>query len=469
MKKHFSILLFLFPLVLNGQISTFKSGDNSPFSENYSTETAVCNADTAHNLSIYPRLFSVGNLSENETSSSYIVGASLHAIHKNKITITSTFDYLGGNHNVLIKDFQDSLGVFPGFESAKQRWQYQLKYTINKFFTLDVGKGKHFVGDGYRSLLLSDVAGTYPYLKITTEFGKIKYHNLYTTFLNLNNQDIGRKKHATIHFLEMNLNKNINIGVFESILWQSKLENLNQGFELAYMNPIIFYRPVEFSMGSNKGNALMGLNCNATFFKTTWYAQVMLDDLNISRQKDKDENYQDGFFQNKFAYQLGMKAIAFENTKVLVEYNQVQPYMYGHRTILQNYSHANQALAHPLGANFKEWLALVEYKKNKWQLLWKITAARVGLDSVHTHYGQNIFASDLDASTGGQYSYGNKNGQGVITSLYTIYTEASYPLIGASIFASVFYQSKQSNLVNQNHLFFSVGIRTFLLDVFPDF
>ena len=56
-------------------------------------------------------------------------------------------------------------------------------------------------------------------------------------------------------------------------------------------------------------------------------------------------------FQNKFGYQIGLKA-RFPNSVFLIEYNQVQPYTYGHRTILQNYSHLNQALAHPM-ENFK--------------------------------------------------------------------------------------------------------------------
>ena len=38
---------------------------------------------------------------------------------------------------------------------------------------------------------------------------------------------------TSLHFLEFSLTKNINIGVFESILWQSKAENVNKGFEFA--------------------------------------------------------------------------------------------------------------------------------------------------------------------------------------------------------------------------------------------
>ena len=43
------------------------------------------------------------------------------------------------------------------------------------------------------------------------------------------------------------------------MLWPFYEQNQNIGYEISYLNPIIFYRPIEFSMGSEKGNALMAL------------------------------------------------------------------------------------------------------------------------------------------------------------------------------------------------------------------
>ena len=328
--------------------------------------------------------------------------------------------------------------------------------------------GKQFIGDGYQSLLLSDAASSYPYLRLTTEFGPVKYYNLYTTFLNFSMVNYGRKKHAAIHYLDFAVTDKIHIGVFESILWQSKSQFVNTGYELAYLNPIIFYRPVEFSKKSDKGNALMGATLNAGLKQIMLYAQFILDDLNISRQADQDDNYEGGFFQNKFGYQLGLKG-QIDNFKYLIEYNQVQPYTYGHRTILQNYSHNNQALAHPLGANFKEWINILEMKKGQWTYTIKTMFSVVGLDSINTHYGQNIFASDYDASTGGQISYGNFNGQGFSTKIISFQPEVSFKLKGFDLFASIYYKTKNSDLLDQSFLFYSVGLRTFPFLNIPDY
>ena len=459
MKRHFKFfLILLFPICVSGQIKTFQSSILHPF----------FNSDTTKRLSISPRLFGISSLGDSGSENTYIAGTTLLANISTKVTFISHFDYLGGNHNTLINEYQDSLGVFPGFGKETNRLQYNLKYSFNKFFILDAGKGKHFIGNGYRSLLLSSEHSPYPYFKLTTEFGRVKYYNLYTTFLNPEMSDFGRKKHATLHFLEISLTQNINIGVFESILWQSKAENVNKGFEFAYMNPIIFYRPVEFSMQSDKGNALMGANFNMTFGKTTLYGQTLLDDLNISSQKDSDEDYEEGFFQNKYAYQLGLKRTV-KNVKFLIEYNQVQPYTYGHRTILQNYSHMNQALAHPLGANFKEIVIITDYKKDRWNFRLKITSAKIGLDSLNTHYGQNIFASDYDASTGGQHSYGNFNGQGVLTTINTFEAEVVYSLKGIDVFALINYRTKKSDLIDQTYVWYSLGLRTFPFSAFTDY
>ena len=471
MKKHIKLLILVFfPFCLIGQISAFKSSSDKQFSNYFSDTITSCDSDTTQHIELGSRINSKISYHDNKMYSSLLVGKVFSANLKNKITLNSNLDYLIGDFQPLNQHLADSLYLyFPTYGDKRFRWQFNLKYKVNKFITADFGKGRHFIGNGYRSLLLSDNQTPYPFLKLTTEFGRVKYYNLYTTFLNPNQSDFGRKKHSTIHFLDFALTDNIHFGVFESILWQSQSEEVNKGFEFAYLNPIIFYRPVEFSKHSSKGNALMGANFNATFNTTVIYGQAVLDDFNISRQKDSDEeDHEEGFFQNKFGFQIGVKT-KYKGVDLLAEYNQVQPYTYGHRTILQNYSHMNQALAHPLGANFKEVVLIANYKKDKWMYSIKVTTAKVGLDSLDTHYGQNIFESDYEASTGGQYSYGNFNGQGFLTQLNTMYAEISYDYKGFDIFGSLFFKTKKSDLVDQTSLFYSLGLRTFPFSTFPDY
>jgi hypothetical protein len=153
----------------------------------------------------------------------------------------------------------------------------------------------------------------------------------------------------------------------------------------------------------------------------------------------------------------------------LIEYNQVQPYTYGHRTILQNYSHTNQALAHPLGANFKELINILEFKNGMFTYKLKTMLVNVGLDSIDTHYGQNIFESDLLASTGGQYSYGNFTGQGISTTILSFQASLCFKIKGFDAFGSIHYREKKSDLIDQNLIFYSLGLRTFPFSIFNDY
>ena len=129
----------------------------------------------------------------------------------------------------------------------------------------------------------------------------------------------------------------------------------------------------------------------------------------------------------------------------------------------------NQALAHPLGANFKELINIFEIKKGKWTYKIKTMLARVGLDSLGTHYGQNIFESDFEASNGGQHSYGNFNGQGVSTTILSFQPEVSFKLKWFDLFGSVYYRTKKSDLLDQTLIFYSVGLRTFPFSSFQDY
>jgi hypothetical protein len=469
MKTLFNFLLLsLICSSVYAQENTFRSKVNKPFTD-FFADTSTCDTDTIKHIAIGPRFYLIKSAEKSNIFSSYLVGATLTANIRNKITFVSHYDRLGGDHNYLFEKFKDSLSITPFFDESKTRFQFNIKYKLNKFIIADIGKGNHSIGNGYRSLLLSDGQAPYPYLKIKTEFGRVKYYNLYTTFLNPNQADYGRKKHATIHYFDFAITDKINFGVFESILWQSKSEQVNKGYELAYLNPIIFYRPVEYSNHSRKANALMGVNTCFQYNKNLLlFGQFLIDDLNISNTLGDDSLNQSGFFQDKFALQFGAK-ILFKGISLLAEYNQVQPYTFAHKSPLQNYSHMNQALAHPLGANFKELFFSSSYRYNKWEYNLKITSAKVGLDSVSTHWGQNIFDNDGDSSTGGLASYGNFNGQGFLTHLNTMYAEISYDYKGFEIFGSVFYKTKKSDLLDQTSLFYSVGLRTFPFSTFFDY
>jgi hypothetical protein len=267
-----------------------------------------------------------------------------------------------------------------------------ISYRPNKFFHFSFGQGKHFWGDGYRSLLLSDNASTYPYFKIVTDFWKIRYVNLWAQMLDKN--QIGAdgtyaRKYVNSHYLSYDVTKRLNISLFESVVYQDSLGT--RRLDLNYLNPIIFYRPIEFALNSNAGNVILGANLK---YKLTneqlIYGQFLLDEFNFQLFR-QGKNW----WGNKFGYQLGFKSFNtfIPNLMFQTEFNMVRPYTYSHGVLLQNYGHYSQPLAHPLGGNFKESVTNIRYFKGRFSAEAKVLFVTQGLDSLTKNYGSNIYRS----------------------------------------------------------------------------
>ncbi|HJM16654.1 MAG TPA: hypothetical protein QF851_04295 [Flavobacteriales bacterium] len=289
-----------------------------------------------------------------------------------------------------------------------------LSYNLSKFTDIQFGIGKNFIGDGYRSMILSDAAFNYPFLRIQTTAGIFQYTNLYMEHMEMLSTTTQEytydKKYMSLHHLSANITDRLNIGIFESVVWENSRTPEFSGFDIAYLNPIIFLRPVEFSMNSSD-NVLMGLN---TKFKTTnsshLYGQFVLDEFSLP-----DLNG-DGFWGNKYSFQLGGKyfdLFGVENLVVQLENNFARPYTYSHFNPSQNYGHYYQSLAHPLGANFNETIFFADYKYKKWEAHLQIMKAIYGgkIKNDPTSYGNDIFISNSerpDSDYGIEMYQGNK-------------------------------------------------------------
>jgi hypothetical protein len=283
-------------------------------------------------------------------------------------------------------------------------------YSPNKIFNFQLGNGKHFLGDGYRSLLLSDVAANYPYFRINANVWNIQYNVWYTWMKDITNsgglKNKFQDKFSTMHYLSWNVVKEFNISVFENVVWQGSDTNRTRGFDANYLNPIIFFRPQEFSVGS-PDNAFIGLNMSGKIFSCLkLYGQLALDEFFL-----KEIRARRGWWANKQGWQLGLKYINALNIKGLslqAEYNEVRPYTYTHGSIPQNYAHYGQPLAHPFGANFKEYLGTLSYRKARFIFSIQGMYAIIGKDTTGSNVGQNIFVT----YTTRPFEYGHKTTQG---------------------------------------------------------
>ncbi len=303
-----------------------------------------------------------------------------------------------------------------------------INFAATKHIDIQFGHDKFNVGNGYRSLILSDYSPAYLFLKVNTKVWRFNYTNLFTqmtadVFGNVNGltaNDGYPNKYLALHHLSLNVSRKLNIGLFESVIY-SKPDSVGNNLELKYLNPIIFYRAIEQQNGSSD-NVLLGMDFKWIAAKgLSFYGQLTLDEFLLENLKKGD-----GWWANKYAIQLGGEYIdvfGISNLDMQLEANLARPYTYSHSSQYTEYSNYRQPLAHPLGANFYEFVGILRYQPiNRIQVVAKLISAKYGADGTDENWGGNIL---LDNSTR-EMNFGNEIGQGIETNLLFADVTLSY-------------------------------------------
>lgn len=294
----------------------------------------------------------------------------------------------------------------PGVFDYMQARGYIDFAAVKDHINVTFGYDRHFLGDGMRSLFLSDFAAGAAFLKLTTKVWKLNYQNLYMELTPQYTRGADRRlphKYATMHHLSVNATRWLNIGVFESVMFSRR-----DRYEFGYLNPIIFYRQIERYMGS-PDNVNIGLNAKIIIAKhVQLYGQILLDEF---RAKELFSN--SGWWANKYGIQAGLKyfdAFTIRNLDLQGEINIVRPYTYSHYDSTANYTHYNQPMAHPLGSGFAEAIGVIRYQpaKNLFITL-KGMFYRQGQDTTGSNFGSNIFM-EYDTRSTGDFGIGLING-----------------------------------------------------------
>lgn len=410
-----------------------------------------------------------------------------------KLTLSTSIYESQGRFANYFNQFAESLKAFgpdpaiiPGRGIAKRfksdAYDYPvaeayLSYTPIDFLNIQFGHGKNFIGDGYRSLFQSDVASPYPFLKFNLKFWKIKYTSTWMWLRDVRPEvvvdDAFLPKYMANHYLSWNISKRFNIGLFESVMWA----NTNgRGFDVNYLNPIIFFRAIEFQTGQGAGNAILGLSAKYKWNnKVNLYGQFIIDEFSSSDVSAGSKSW-----KNKFGFQLGAKyfnAFKVDNLLLQAEYNQVRPYTYSHNTIILNYAHFNQPMAHLWGANFRELVLIGRYYYKRWFADAKIILGQRGFDFNTPEdsfaYGGDIYTSENDrvGDSGITIGQGNKTNS-FMTELqagYLLNPETNFKVFTNIIFRDFNPDAITATTSNSNTFWFSIGLRTDLFNWYNDF
>ena len=373
------------------------------------------------------------------------------------------------------KSYINKTGIVPGQaydrdfgRKSVADWSYVtaiVSYSPIKNLNITLGEDKTFIGDGYRSLLLSDWAAAYPLLRVTANLGPVQYMMMWTnmgdssqpqfdTFGNI------RRKWAEFHYFDWSVTNRLSLGFFNAIIIGAA-NNTGQthGFDFNYINPVLFAS----SLGSNTpyaDNVLSGFTGKYKILnKTAVYGQLLFDRFSANSAPANTGGFQLGF--------RGADLFGVSNLNYLAEFNTVKPYTYSSPQVITNYTDLSQSLGDPLGANFKEAIGILNYSLGKFDVQGELEYATFGLDPHPIdNYGQNVMLAFPPAIPS------DYTGQGLHTTLYYGEGTLSYlvnPKYNLRLEGGLLLRDEKNSMTNAKTVLITFGLRSTFRDLYHDF
>lgn len=230
-------------------------------------------------------------------------------------------------------------------------------YAPFKFLSVTAGNNSQFVGDGHRSLLLSDNSYSAPYFRIDWDIHpKFSFSYMRSRHMNLMRrpatgsvESYYEAKGYSVNYFTYKPTKKIAISLFESGEW-----NRGDSITSKHSHPM-FYNPIPFLSGlvlkdKNEVVSLLGLNVGYQVGKLhRLYAQVAMNDYNAK----------------KLGFQVGYRGYNYFGLKdfmLQVEYNYTASNLYQSSNPRLNTAHFNLPLAHVKGNGFQEIMLRSNYE-----------------------------------------------------------------------------------------------------------
>lgn len=263
-------------------------------------------------------------------------------------------------------DYAQTHGVVPGqgrIKGFNQRgldfaWASgNVSWSPKPWINAQLGQGRHFVGNGYRSVLLSDNSAPYPYVKLSALTGnkRLQYSVIFAKLRmvaernRLPTGEAGESlfywKRATFAHLGLNLGP-AQLGLFEGTLWRTIDSAGVRAFDARQLNPVIgLNTAIDGFHGDN--TVLPGMDVKVRLAgKGMVYGQFALWDPQ----------------ERSFAWQLGAQwfDLFLPGLHLLAEYDHATPFAYMRPEANMGWTHYGQPLASPLGTGYSEALAIVD-------------------------------------------------------------------------------------------------------------
>ena len=401
-------------------------------------------------------------------------GFSLRGNLNRKLYFGSTFVENQAFYPGYQNDFIQQFGVVPGqgrvkpFKQTGVDYAYATGYVLvmpNENWTISFGNEKTFIGNGYRSLVLSDNTFNFPCISSSSFFlkDKIRYRYVYSWMSTLNRSPNFTtveapfiRKNFSLHQVDFFvLKEKLMISLFDASIWArtDSVKNLN-------VDPLSYQPILGLSLlnNTNQSNHLFGFGLVYNILKKR--KVNVMSGFNVYVNSIKELSSIKLSFQAGAKYYLSYKDV---RAMMTVELNRVPAFTYStSQANFIGFSHYNQPLAHPLGSGFQELLASVY-----------LSYKRFGLN---LYYNKAYFETDASLNRQGfditfaQHPVKTELNKDFYRAFYRIsgsYTmNTSYNL---QVFAGVFGRKYVEGQNLDQEKYVEIGIKTNLYNYYFDF
>lgn len=293
----------------------------------------------------------------------------------------------------------NNIDLIPGqaydrsFGAPDKDWSYVtaiISYTPIKQLNITMGEDKTFIGDGYRSLLLSDYSPNAPLLRLTANLGKVQYMMMWVYMedpraIRFDSFGSNRRKWGGFHYLDWNITNRLSLGYFNAFIAQEADDAGHfHSFDANFFDPVIYANALN-SSNTQPDNILTGFTAKYKVFdKSAVYGQLLLDRGSV---------FSGGSNANTGGYQLGIRGadiFGVTNFNYLFELNSVRPYTYSTATPITNYTNYDEPLGDPFGANVRELIGILNYSVGRFDFMGELIYAKYGTDPQGVDAGMNV-------------------------------------------------------------------------------
>jgi hypothetical protein len=197
--------------------------------------------------------------------------------------------------------------------------------------------------------------------------------------------------------------------------------------------------------------------------KALLYGQLLLDSFKADNFFKSDNT------DNTGGLQLGIRGadiFGVKNLNYLFEYNTVKPYTYSDEQAISAYTLYSQPLGDPLGANFREFIGILNYSVGRFDFQGQLNYAKYGLDATGQNNGKDVtkpFVPTLNTT---------KVGQGISTNLYYAEGTVSFmvnPKYNLRFELGGIYRRESNAIDTKNAAIISFGLRSSFRNLYHDF